>query len=1490
VNGPKVCAALFEPFATSSPRTLLLLDSQPGDTVGGGTQRVFSAGNSAWSVTSSSAGDRLSVSVSNDPDRWRLEFTGPRDVPLGVGTYDAARTTFSPFNGLSVTGESSCSRVTGRFVIRELVFGPGGSVLRFAADFEQHCNDLAPGLFGSVRFNSTIAEVDPFDGAYPVYELTVSPSANGRVTGGTIDCGGVAPACTQSLAAAGSITLTALPDAGYVFTGWTDDCRAGTSSVTVHVNGPKLCSAQFEPLVSASPRTMLFMDSQTGDYVGQGRQWFYIPANSAWRVSTSSNGNTAYFDLTDDTSYWTLRFSAPEGEPLAVGTYIDVRSWISSFSRLEVSGHGRSCSNPTGRFVIHEIAFGPGSALERFAADFELHCGDVVPGLFGAVRYNASTDTVLPFGGTYPQYQLTLQRPANGTITGTSLDCGTSGAACQVTLGAAAVLTLNAQPDTGYLFAGWTGDCHGATATTIHVNGPKLCGALFQPLVSSAPRTLLFLDSQPSEHIGQGAQMVYAAANSRWTLTSFSSSRNSVSVTVADSLEQWRLEFARPSGQPLTVGEYTAVRRSTPFNRMLVDRSSRSCSTLTGRFVILEIVFGTNNSVTRFAADFEQHCDDGVPALFGAIRYNSTISETRPFAGAYPIYRATIAPPSHGRVTGVDLNCGGGASACTRTLSAAAQLTLMAIPDPGYAFMGWTEDCIGAAMTTLHVNGPKRCAALFDTTVAAAPRTVYRWNAAPVGGFPASSGVLTPANSVWSVSGISDRSSVRFWIESLSPASTASSYIEFYAPSGESLQVGRRYTTTSSYGTAGTPGLWATRSGLSCSGGEFTIREMVLGTQGAVTRFAAEFIARCGFPATPSMTGTLQYNSLVDASAMTLSVEPSSLRFAALHNGGSVTTQPSPQTLRVTLGSTSVGWTAVASQPWLQLAPASGTGTGVMTVTADLLGRPAGTGSDTATITVTLTDGSATSRTINVNVTLHFNGTTSPPFGFVDTPVQNTTGVTGAIPMTGWALDDLEIASLTICRAAVGGETPIADANCGGAAQIFVGSGVFIEGARPDVQVAYPNHPRAERGGWGFMLLTNMLPNGGNGTFVFHVYARDREGNVALLGTRTMTCSNASATAPFGAIDTPGQGETISGSSYLNFGWVLTPQPKSIPIDGSTLMVYVDGAAVGRPNYNNFRSDIAALFPGYANTNGAVAHRLIDTTTLTNGLHTIVWTATDNAGVTSGIGSRYFRVANGVSSGISSAALDGSAAATTAADVDRIPLDSPPIAGRRGWNDDAAWTQYAVGRSGRAVVRGEEIDRFELDLGPHQGETYTGYLRVGDRLQPLPIGSRLDPRTGSFTWSPGVGFVGTYDLVFVRSRDGAAVARLEVRFVLQPKGGGHVGAQVVIDTPRSQQDLAQPFLLGGWAVDRDAPAGTGVDAVHVWAYPLAGGAPVFLGAAAMGGTRPDVAAVLGDEFRDAGFNLTVQGLTPGHYDLAVFAWSRVTNGFVPAQVVRVTAR
>jgi hypothetical protein len=161
----------------------------------------------------------------------------------------------------------------------------------------------------------------------------------------------------------------------------------------------------------------------------------------------------------------------------------------------------------------------------------------------------------------------------------------------------------------------------------------------------------------------------------------------------------------------------------------------------------------------------------------------------------------------------------------------------------------------------------------------------------------------------------------------------------------------------------------------------------------------------------------------------------------------------------------------------------------------------------------------------------------------------NDTIVTGEVAVTGWAVNDIGLARVRIYRKPIPGfETDLA----------FIGDATFVPNARPDVQGAFPGRPQNDQAGWGYMLLSNMLPNGGNGTFTLVIRAEDVEANSATIAERRIVCQNSLATMPFGTIDTPRQGETISGSQYVNFGWALTPQPNMIPPDGSTITVLID--------------------------------------------------------------------------------------------------------------------------------------------------------------------------------------------------------------------------------------------------------------------------------------------------------------------------------------------
>jgi hypothetical protein len=248
------------------------------------------------------------------------------------------------------------------------------------------------------------------------------------------------------------------------------------------------------------------------------------------------------------------------------------------------------------------------------------------------------------------------------------------------------------------------------------------------------------------------------------------------------------------------------------------------------------------------------------------------------------------------------------------------------------------------------------------------------------------------------------------------------------------------------------------------------------------------------------------------------------------------------------------------------------------------------------------------------------------PFGSLDTPQEGAT-VSGDMPLTGWIMDDVRLlGNVEVFRDALPGEPNALPISPNLPGRVFLGVAPRVAGARPDVQALFPDYADNHRAGYGAMILTNALPNGGNGTFTFHVRVADRY-HVTWLGPRTVTVDNASSPLPFGAVDTPASGQTVSGIITVH-GWALTPGTAMIPVDGSTIDVVVDGVVVGHPAYNQARPDVQRLFPAYTNSAAPGGSFVLDTRTLSNGLHTIAWVVRDNAGNAKGIGSKFFTVEN----------------------------------------------------------------------------------------------------------------------------------------------------------------------------------------------------------------------------------------------------------------------
>lgn len=441
--------------------------------------------------------------------------------------------------------------------------------------------------------------------------------------------------------------------------------------------------------------------------------------------------------------------------------------------------------------------------------------------------------------------------------------------------------------------------------------------------------------------------------------------------------------------------------------------------------------------------------------------------------------------------------------------------------------------------------------------------------------------------------------------------------------------------------------------------------------------------------------------------------------------GGGV---PIAQTIGVNnSGEGTLNWQANTTTTWLSLGNKTGTNTGTFTVT--LVPGSLTAGNYSGTIQVSATGADNSPQTIDVYLTVSAAGSDAPPFGSFDTPAPDTV-VRGSIAVTGWALDDIQVASVKLYYEQ-------------GSSLVYIGDAVFVEGARPDLEESFPHYPFNYKGGWGYMLLSNFLPNGGNGDFILHAIATDNSGHDVTLDTRTIHCDNANAVLPFGALDTPTQGGTASGKAFINFGWALTPQPNNIPVNGSTIDVWIDGVKVGHPTYNQYRSDIATLFPGYANTNGAVGYFSLNTTHYKNGIHTISWSVTDSDGNTDGIGSRYFSIAN----------AGGDGYTTSPIKITRsIPFKSDePIKAQTGYDTETSTTTLNADEKNVFQLHVNALKRTQIQVVNQMkpGTHLAGFLLVAGQYQPLPVGSHLDVQRGIFYWQPGPAFYGEYRLIFV---------------------------------------------------------------------------------------------------------------------------------------------
>lgn len=136
--------------------------------------------------------------------------------------------------------------------------------------------------------------------------------------------------------------------------------------------------------------------------------------------------------------------------------------------------------------------------------------------------------------------------------------------------------------------------------------------------------TILFAQGEPGEPLTAGTQRVFTETDGSFQASAPDPGRVTV-IFVGNASSFWTLTFEAPQGESLMPGTYEGAMRfggsGTP--GLDVSADGFGCSSVSGRFVVHELMLGVGSEVLGLAADFEHFCDGNPAALTGAIRFRS---------------------------------------------------------------------------------------------------------------------------------------------------------------------------------------------------------------------------------------------------------------------------------------------------------------------------------------------------------------------------------------------------------------------------------------------------------------------------------------------------------------------------------------------------------------------------------------------------------------------------------------------------------------------------------------------------------------------------------------------------------------------------------------------------------------------------------------------------------------------------------------------------
>ena len=752
------------------------------------------------------------------------------------------------------------------------------------------------------------------------HTLRIEPVANGYVTGPGIDCGAGRTDCEETYLVPDPVPLQAVPAAGYQFLGWRGSvCVGGERATVINMAVDRSCTALF----AASPgsglpeshdySTALFIDSELVGIgpslpAGSKNRQVYLP-DEAPMTAEFVTADALFFKVATPYGSWFVTFGAEPGSELAVGSYDFIsQEWMGggvvglsapwtalSCGSLDLPGRRFRAPVPS-RFIVYEIELAAGT-VQRFSADFEMICSPSVT-VVGSIRYHSARPTMVPFDGKYPVYRLLVDPTIGGIVTAPSIDCGDGRPGpCQVDYGSPTVVTLRAEASPGYQFMAWGGACKGTAPTAeVSVNREQKCLAAFYPIADEPRDPALTSAIWLVDFHRNGAQPL---REFKWPEVANVSTTRLVgwpgpAATVSSGWALWGGAWVAPQDRQrwflLTFGDgnvvpgdyaaiYTGTNGTSPTFEMFDQLSTRDpplrstafiCVPSVARVRVYEAVVDTNGNLISFAADFEALCRPGsYTYMVGVVRFNSSRTSLQPFDGDYPVHRLDIdRPVSGGRIVASGIDCGAGPHTdCTETFGGLTELTMQAIPGPGYEFVAWTGACKGAATMIFRVDWARTCSAVFNPVVPGLgvddprARNSFLVEGAPGNSFTTGRHLYTDA-AVYRVVGVHQTWAIvsvflpdgRWWT------------VRVRVPHDQVLRPGVYDATLFGSNPSAEPQLSVLLGSTGCFPtltGRFMIHEVSFATvAGALTlnSLAVDFEQRCSATA-PPLVGSLRYNS-----------------------------------------------------------------------------------------------------------------------------------------------------------------------------------------------------------------------------------------------------------------------------------------------------------------------------------------------------------------------------------------------------------------------------------------------------------------------------------------------------------------------------------------------------------------------------------------------------------------------------------------------------